>query len=76
MILYTPMPLEQVLEGIEQPRAAAVELSLGGAWLEVEPIDARRARVVRLISPVAQDYLRPEYAPGAIIEWHGFRLSK
>jgi len=75
VILYTPVPIEQVLEGMDRPRPVTMEISLGGAWLQVEPLDARRARVIRLVSPVAQDYLRPEYAPGAIIEWNGFRLS-
>lgn len=69
MILHTPLPLEQVLEGWDKLRNPTMELTLGHAVMEIEPINAKQARIVRLISPYANDYLAPEFAPGTIVEW-------
>jgi len=66
LILYTALPLERVLEGLEDLKAPE-EIVFGDMTLQVEPLDHGRARVVRLISPRAEDYLNPAYAPGAII---------
>jgi len=35
--------------------------------MQVEAVDARRVRIVRLFSPDPQDYLNPHYTPGTII---------
>lgn len=67
MILYTPMPVEAVLEGMEEFRPHYQELITGEARLLVEATGPGQGRVVRLISPRAQDYLDPRYQPGAII---------
>ena len=69
MILYTPLAPEQVLSGWDDAPAPVVDIPMGNAILQVQPVDARRAKVVRLISPEAQAYLNPQLAPGAVIEW-------
>jgi hypothetical protein len=66
MILYTPLPLERVLEGWDRV-AAGVEVEAGGARLLVEPCGPGLARVVRLLSTDPRDYLRPEFSPGAVL---------
>jgi hypothetical protein len=65
--MYTTMPLETVFEGIEAMRAASFTATLGGVSMELEPYGERQARIVRLLSPDPQQYLRPELAPGAIV---------
>lgn len=69
MILYTPLPLEQVLAGIDGLQAPE-EVTIGDMTLQVELLPRGEARVVRLISPRAEDYLDPAYAPGATIRLH------
>jgi len=66
MILYTPLPLEQVLEGWNRV-AAGIEVEAGGARLLVEPYGPGLARVLRLVSTDPRDYLRPEFSPGAVL---------
>lgn len=67
MILYTPMPAEAVLEGMDEFQPQYRELELGEARLVVEEAGSGQARVVRLISPRAEDYLDPRYQPGETI---------
>lgn len=76
MILYTPMPLEAVLEGMEEFRPQYRELVLGEARLLVEDSGPGQCRVVRLISPRAEDYLDPRYQPGENIMVAGINNSK
>ncbi|MCI3919485.1 YlzJ-like family protein [Paenibacillus sp. TRM 82003] len=68
MILYTPMPLEQVFQGIEELQAPQ-EITLGNVTMQVEMLSHSQARVVRLISPRPEDYLNASYAPGTIIQF-------
>jgi len=67
MILYTAIPLELVVEGIEKGHNYK-ELELSGIKLLVEPVDVDRSRIVRIISTNPQDYLNPRLSPGTIIE--------
>ena len=67
MILYTAMPLEAVLEGMESYRPEHLELDHPRGKIIVERISPTQARVVRLISPCPQDYLDPKTQPGTII---------
>lgn len=70
MIHYTVLPLEAVLEGIDHedfPRP--IEIAVNGVAMEVQPINAQQATIVRLISCNPQDYLNPQYAPGRMIEF-------
>lgn len=70
MIHYTVLPLEVVMEGIDQeefPRP--VEIVMNGVTMQVQLINAQQATIVRLISCNPQDYLNPQYAPGRMIEF-------
>lgn len=70
MIHYTPIPLEQVFQGIENV-CCPEDIVVGDMTLQVERLDHGEARVVRLISPRAEDYMNPAYAPGTV-----FRLYR
>lgn len=67
MILYTPYPIEQVLEGYEEIQAPE-EINYNGIMMQVEMLSRSEARIVRLISPVPEHYLNASYAPGTIIK--------
>lgn len=67
MILWTPMPMEMVLDGIDGPSRPSLEVKHHGRTLMVEPISAAHARVVRLISSDPADYLDPAWQPGRVI---------
>ncbi|MFC0215684.1 YlzJ-like family protein [Paenibacillus chartarius] len=67
MIMYTPIPLELVFDGVEDMKATAFEANVGGVQMMLEPCGERQARIVRLLSPNPQDYLKPEHAPGTIV---------
>lgn len=68
MTLYTPYPLERVLEGIENLEPPQ-EITIGDITMQVEMLSHSQARIVRLISPRPDDYLNPAYSPGAIIQY-------
>lgn len=68
MIIYSAMPLELILEGIEQ-EPHYTEVVVNGLTMVVEPVSATQYRVVRLISPNPNDYLNPNYMPGRIIHF-------
>jgi hypothetical protein len=70
MTLHTIMPLEIVLNGVEQQRESTIiEILVDGVTLEVEPLNATQAAIVRLRSGNPQDYLNPHYTPGRIIDF-------
>ncbi|MHB1420632.1 MAG: YlzJ-like family protein [Bacillota bacterium] len=68
MILYTTLPEEVVLEGMEQQRNW-VETEYEGITMQVEPLNFGEARVVRIYSTDPQDYLNPRYQPGSVISF-------
>ncbi|HBN94731.1 MAG TPA: hypothetical protein DDZ66_00395 [Firmicutes bacterium] len=67
MILYTVLPLEDVLEGIDEEPTPTMMLSLNGLTLEVEQLEGFQARVVRLHSTDPEYYLVAHCQPGSII---------
>ncbi|NLL43214.1 MAG: hypothetical protein GX251_07730 [Firmicutes bacterium] len=67
-VLYTIVPLEDVLEGIDDDPAPTMVLKLGGLSLEVEQLDGFQAKVVRLLSTDPEHYLLPHCQPGAVID--------
>ncbi len=68
MILYTCMPIEQVLEGTESFNPQYIELEhAGGGKLIVEVLSSTEGRLVRLISPRPEDYLDPALQPGKLL---------
>ena len=69
MIHYTVLPLEVVMEGIEEMKADQMEIVMNGVTMQVKPLNSNQAAIVRLISGNPQDYLNPQYAPGRVIEF-------
>ena len=69
MTLYTVMPMDQVWEGAWDGSPNLLELRQEGMLMEVEPLDQRRARIVRLIDCPLHRYLDPALSPGAIISY-------
>ena len=68
-VIYTPLPIEMVLEGIDREGARYQELEVEGAILQVEHYGVNRCRVVRLISSNPMDYLQNGYQPGTELEF-------
>lgn len=68
MILYTPLPLEQVLEGMDK-KYNYKEIDVEGVKLLIEPIDIDQGKIVRVISSNPQDFLKPNLSPGSIIKF-------
>jgi hypothetical protein len=69
MTLYTIMPLEVVLNGLEQMEPCTVELMVKGVAVEVQPLNATQAAIIRIRSGNPQDYLNPDYTPGRVIDF-------
>ncbi|TDF98169.1 YlzJ-like family protein [Paenibacillus piri] len=69
MIHYTVLPLEVVLEGIEQMEDTSIQLTVNGITMQVQPINATQASIIRITSCNPQHYLNPQYSPGRIIEF-------
>lgn len=69
MILYTPLPVEDVLQGYEKEAPELMELNLGGTKVLIEPTGLTAGVVHRIISTDPQDYLRPELQPGKVISF-------
>ena len=63
MILYTVLPHEIVLEGLEQKRNF-IDIQLQGLTIMVEPISMEEAVIVRVISTDPTHYLNPQLSPG------------
>ncbi|MBU7005557.1 YlzJ-like family protein [Phosphitispora fastidiosa] len=63
-LIYTPLPIEMVLEGIDRTGPQYQELEVQGVKLQVEQCGLDRCRIVRLISTNPMDYLKNEYQPG------------
>jgi len=68
MILYTAMPLELVLDGMDKSYNFK-EIERDNIKLIIEPIDISRGRIVRIISTNPQDFLNPDYSPGTIVDF-------
>lgn len=67
MIIYSAMPIEQILEGIDTYRPMYHEVQMDGVTMLVEQTEGMEGKIVRLLSPNPQDYLNPRYAPGTKI---------
>jgi hypothetical protein len=69
VIIYTAMPLEFVLEGMDKQELLYSEIEMDGVKMIVEQMTPFAGKVVRLISPNPQDYMNPSYAPGQMIHF-------
>ncbi|TVX97606.1 YlzJ-like family protein [Cohnella terricola] len=70
MTLYTAMPLELVLDGIQNEPEPAILATINGMTMQLAPVAPGIGRIVRLISAPLDRYLMPEYAPGQMISYH------
>jgi len=70
--LYTPMPLELVLDGWSRESAGPfVDITIRGVTMRVIPVSPGAGKIERLISAPLECYLRPEFQPGQIIFYSG-----
>jgi hypothetical protein len=67
MTLYTSMPLELVLSGMDREPGPFVEVGREGLTMLVAPTAPGVGRIVRLIAAPLDCYLRPEFAPGSLV---------
>lgn len=69
MIYWSILPLEMVLEGYDDPRVQSkfIEMQIQGVTMVVESISPGQVKIHRLISPCPADFLKPEWAPGQIV---------
>ncbi len=69
MILYTPMQLELVLEGLDTTKYPEYEeIQYKDIPMVVEEVGLGRKRIVKLLSTNPYDYLKPGISPGTIIK--------
>lgn len=78
MVLYTIIPLEYIFdteddcEGGRPQRNAReneeIEVSKDGITFMVELMNGGQGKINRIISSNAQDYLRPEWQPGSLMQ--------
>ncbi|MBO9600703.1 MAG: YlzJ-like family protein [Cohnella sp.] len=67
MTLYTTMPLELVLDGMQAQPGPFVEITRGEVTMQVRPTAPGVGTIVRLLSAPLDQYLNPEYMPGRSI---------
>lgn len=65
MIIYSVMPMERIMENMEETKYNYLEMEIDGVQMVVEQIpNTSEAKIVRLMSPNPQHYLNPQYMPG------------
>ena len=69
MTLYTSMPLELVLDGINQQPGPYVDITIGGVRMQIEPLSPGIGKIIRLMDCPLDAYLRPELSPGTVIAY-------
>lgn len=72
MILHTVLPVEDVMKNLDEEQmnlSAIIEIQLGHAIMQIQPISVNQAKVIRYISPIAADYLNTNITPGSVITW-------
>jgi len=67
LILYTVMPMEEVMQ--QEERRNIMEVRLRGRTLQIEPVSPAMGRIVRLISTDPNDYLELRFAPGNMVSF-------
>ncbi|MFB9329759.1 YlzJ-like family protein [Paenibacillus aurantiacus] len=69
MTLYTSMPLELVLSGMNEQPGPYVDIVIGDIKMQVEPVSPGIGKIVRLLECPLDAYLNPQYTPGTIIAY-------
>jgi hypothetical protein len=65
-MFYTIIPHELLTEGLDAERRF-ITITRAGLLMQVEPVEAPYARLVRVHSTDPQDYLNPNWQPGSVI---------
>jgi hypothetical protein len=69
MTIYSIIPDEIIFAGAEDQQYAYLDMRINGMDLQVEMMNAHQAKIIRLFSVNANDYLNADFAPGKIIEF-------
>jgi len=67
MNLYTPMPLELVLDGWSRGPGPFVDVTVQGITMRVMPVAPGIGKIERIISAPLDCYLLPAYMPGQTV---------
>lgn len=67
MTIYTSLPIELVLEGLNRDMEPHQEVWVNGVFMQVEPVAPGMGKIVRLLQCSLDDYLNPALAPGSIV---------
>ncbi|MDA8233981.1 MAG: YlzJ-like family protein [Clostridia bacterium] len=67
MILWTPLYLEQVFEGLDKERPPYEEIEYLGRKVEIERTEDHQIRLIRLYSSNPLDYLDNRFQPGQLL---------
>jgi hypothetical protein len=74
-VFYTIVPDELLLDGFHAERRF-ITIFRGGLLMEVEPVEAPYARLLRIFSTDPQDYLDPRWQPGSTVSLTAHDLSE
>lgn len=67
MLYWAAIPLEIVFEGFDTMKCEWIETEYQGVKMVVEPTNNGTGKIIRLLSPIPSDYLKPYLAPGSIV---------
>jgi hypothetical protein len=67
MSMYTPMPLELVLDGWNREPGPFMDLTIRGVTMRVVPVAPGIGRIERLLNAPLDCYLQPEFSPGQTV---------
>ncbi|WP_256761316.1 YlzJ-like family protein [Cohnella sp. WQ 127256] len=67
MTIYTSMPIELVLDGIQQEPGPFVDVTVQGMTMQLIPVAPGIGRIVRLLAAPLDCYLLSQYAPGQMV---------
>jgi hypothetical protein len=67
MVIWTVVPLEEVLEGFDAEERRLLEVRRGPLLMQVEPAGGTQVRIVRLYSTEPADYLDARWQPGMLL---------
>ncbi|MCF8011960.1 MAG: hypothetical protein K9L17_12055 [Clostridiales bacterium] len=69
MILYTPIQLEQVLQGLDEMKSAKTkQVMISGVPALVQVEEDGSNKLVKLLSTDPEHYMRPELVPGVQVK--------
>ncbi|MFD0711332.1 YlzJ-like family protein [Paenibacillus sp. GCM10027626] len=69
MTIYTNVPLEVVLNGMNEQPGPFVDIDIAGIRMQIVPVSPGIGRIVRLLECPLDTYLKPEYTPGTLIAY-------